>query len=137
MKEGTSKHTPTHAGVVVFRESGDGPQVLLISAKDRPTEWVLPKGHIEAGESPEAAALRELAEETGVEAEILRPLGCEQFRAKGETVVVDFFLARWLGDNTACEDRQQRWLPFADACEKTTFDEARRVLERARVALNL
>ena len=53
----------TSAGGVVFRKEGDVPLYLLI--RDSYQNWGFPKGHLEAGEQPDAAALREVAEETG------------------------------------------------------------------------
>ncbi|WP_027883454.1 NUDIX hydrolase [Meiothermus rufus] len=57
------------AGGVVFNPQG---QVLLI--RDRLGYWCFPKGHLEAGEGLERAALREVAEETGIQARLLGPL---------------------------------------------------------------
>ncbi|MDI6637676.1 MAG: NUDIX hydrolase [Bacillota bacterium] len=96
MSEPGRKHEVS-AGVVVFR----GDQVLII--KNRFGEWVLPKGKVEAGETPEAAALREVEEETGVRAEILRPAGTSEYtylsEHTGEPVdkVVYWFLGRDAG----------------------------------------
>ena len=49
----------THAGGVVFRETNGMVQYLLLQATNNSREWVLPKGHIEPGESPQYAAVRE------------------------------------------------------------------------------
>ena len=59
------------AGGVVYRQTTQGPEVALIKADGR---WSLPKGGIEKGEKPEAAALREIAEETGLPINQLRVL---------------------------------------------------------------
>jgi len=59
------------AGGVVYRQTTQGPEVVLIKADGR---WSLPKGGIEKGEKPEAAALREIAEETGLPINQLRLL---------------------------------------------------------------
>ena len=60
---------PTHAGGVVAREAGGERRYLLVRASRDPG-WVLPKGHIERGETPEQAAVREVAEEAGISIEI-------------------------------------------------------------------
>lgn len=62
------------AGGVVVLHDECGPKVLLIA--DRYGNWTLPKGHLEAGETPEMAACREIAEETGVVGQVIAPLGC-------------------------------------------------------------
>jgi len=54
---------------VVFRRTPDGPEVALIKANGR---WSFPKGNIERDETPEATALREIAEETGLPLSRLR-----------------------------------------------------------------
>ncbi len=61
------------AGGVVFRRTPAGSEFLLIRANGR---WAFPKGNIEKGETPEAAALREIAEESG-----LPPAGLRTVRA--------------------------------------------------------
>ena len=58
----------SHAGGIVFRVIGDVPEFLIVTSRSNPEHWVLPKGHIEPGESPRSAAVREVLEETGVEA---------------------------------------------------------------------
>lgn len=55
----------TSAGGVVVRRASGGPLVLLI--RDGHRNWGFPKGHIEAGEEPAAAAMREIREETGID----------------------------------------------------------------------
>lgn len=57
------------AGGVVYRRTPAGPEFLLIRANGR---WAFPKGNIEKGETPEAAGLREIAEETGLRPASLR-----------------------------------------------------------------
>ncbi|HSP56131.1 MAG TPA: NUDIX domain-containing protein [Dehalococcoidia bacterium] len=69
----------TSAGGIVFRDG----QVLLLQRTGG--EWVMPKGHIEAGESPEAAAMREVLEETGLTATVVRPAGETQYSFRRST----------------------------------------------------
>ena len=59
--------TLTHAGGIVLRGARGAREVLLVRPLARPeAPWVLPKGHIEPGEDAEAAALREVREESGI-----------------------------------------------------------------------
>jgi len=127
---------PTHGGVIVFRETATGPEVLIITAKRRADEWVLPKGRIESGEMPEETAVRELVEETGIRAKIIAPVGGESFRAGNEKVVAAFFLARLTGECRAGENRELAWLSFDAARDRLSFEEPRKLLDRARSVLD-
>ena len=57
----------THAGGIVYRRRGTIMEMLVVRARLEPHHWVLPKGHIEPGETPDACARREIREEAGVE----------------------------------------------------------------------
>ncbi len=57
-------------------------RVLLVTATRQPNLWVFPKGHIEAGETPEEAAVREVDEEAGVVATVVAPIGTLEFRER-------------------------------------------------------
>ncbi|WP_243093327.1 NUDIX hydrolase [Thermus thalpophilus] len=81
------------AGGVVFNAKRE---VLLL--RDRMGFWVFPKGHIEAGESLESAAVREVYEETGVQAVVLGPLYPTRYvNPKGIEREVHWFLMRGEG----------------------------------------
>jgi 8-oxo-dGTP diphosphatase len=64
----------THAGGVVYRIEQAKPKFLVVTARRDPQAWVLPKGHIERGETAEEAAIREVREEAGVSAVIVQQL---------------------------------------------------------------
>lgn len=75
------------AGGVIIKEEGNRPRVLLI--KDSYGHWTWPKGHIEKGESPEQAAVREISEETGQsKIEVIKRLGKQEyyFTLKGKKI---------------------------------------------------
>ena len=57
---------PTHAGGVVYSAASGDVRYLVVRATSEDEEWVLPKGHIEPGETPREAAVREVREEAGV-----------------------------------------------------------------------
>jgi 8-oxo-dGTP pyrophosphatase MutT (NUDIX family) len=119
--------------------------VLLL---DRPTrnEVRLPKGHIEDGESPAAAALRETAEESGYAAlEIVADLGMRtvEFVYKKTQYIRDeyYYLMRLRAEEMAArppaDEAQFRpvWVPLADAERQLTFEAEQDVLRRAREEL--
>lgn len=93
--------------------------------------WVLPKGHIEAGETVEAAAVREVEEEGGVRAEIVCPVGVSEHLANGRPVRTQFFLMRYQGDAAGAEDRGRAWHRYEDALRIIPFENLRRVLTQA------
>ncbi len=127
--------SPTHAGAVVFRTQDDGPRFLIVASSDARC-WVLPKGHIEPGESPEQAAGRELAEEAGVTGEILSPLTLQQFEKDTETVRVQYFLVRETGSTAAQEERETAWLTSDGAVSRLSFPDAREALRLAADAVS-
>ena len=117
----------THAGAVVFRKRDDQVLYLVVSSSDG-LNWVLPKGHIDPGETPEAAALRELEEEAGVVGEIVTPLSTRYFIKGGKDAAVQFFLVRETGSTQSIEDRTLRWEDRDAALRVLSFDEAREAL---------
>ena len=106
--------------------------------------WALPKGLVGSGESPEETALREVAEETGVEATSLGKLGDVRYvYTRGGTrifKVVSFYLLRYrrgrLGDlppALAFEVAETRWLPLDEAPGLLAYRGEREMAEKARV----
>jgi 8-oxo-dGTP pyrophosphatase MutT (NUDIX family) len=131
------------AGGVVFRYAaapgGDHRPVFLL-IRDSYQNWGFPKGHLEAGEGPECAALREVTEETGLgELAVAGQIETIDwyFRFRGRLIhkVCHFFLMRTQRAST-CPQRSEgitacRWAPFEEAVALVSYANAREVLRRA------
>ncbi len=134
----TDQHPRPTAGVVCLR----GREVLLIKRGTAPRlgQWSLPGGRIEWGETSAEAALRELAEETGVAAELLGLIdvvdGIMTSRETGEItrhyIMVDY-AARWLsGDPIAGDDAADaRFFSLEEALAIIEWDVTRKVVQEA------
>lgn len=121
---------PTHAGAVVYRRAAGRTEFLLVSARKR-DGWVFPKGHVEAGEPPRAAALREVREEAGVEGALGPALGTQEFVAGGEPVRVRWWLLEAGAEDPSPEGRSKRWVTLDEALGLVPFEEQRDLLRRA------
>lgn len=104
---------------------------LLVEARRSRGEWVLPKGHIEPGETPEAAAVREVQEEAGVRASVVARAGESKYAVDRQTVTTIFFLMQYQEEASRQEDRAIAWRPYEDALRLLRFDDTRRVLTQA------
>ena len=98
-------------GVIVRRTNGSEPELLLIH-RPRRNDWTFPKGKVEAGETDEVCALREVEEETGLlcefESELMRPVGGDA-APRNEVDAV-------------------RWVPLARAAKMLTYQRGRELL---------
>ena len=130
------------AGGVVFRDSGDL-EICLIKPTGR-TLWALPKGSLEEGETAEAAALREIREETGINGAVEATLGSIEywFLSRGENVrvhkQVHFFLVRALSGDTADHDHEveeARWFSYEAALDVMTYPNERQMLREGAALL--
>lgn len=128
---------PTHAGGVVIRGEGAALQYLIVQTKKKPHKWVLPKGHIKVGESPEQAARREVLEESGVEAVVREMLDTVEFLAPNGPVKVQFFLMDAIKEGPPREGRERQWLDFDGAIQGLKFIEAQRLICQAHVAIKI
>ncbi|BDV43933.1 hypothetical protein GURASL_28560 [Geotalea uraniireducens] len=122
---------PTHAGGVVVRSNNSTIQYLVVQTKNEPHEWVLPKGHIERGESTEQAARREVLEETGVETAVRDVLDIVEFSAPNGRVKAQFFLMEMVRESPPREGRERQWLNFNEAMDSLKFKESRRLVCQA------
>jgi 8-oxo-dGTP pyrophosphatase MutT (NUDIX family) len=128
-------------GVVVRRLRGEW-RLAAIRPAGKENVWALPKGLIGPGESAAEAAVREVAEETGVEGRLVEKLGDVRYvyTWRGERVfkVVSFFLVRYvrgrLGDVPEAfrhEVAETRWLPLSDVPRLLSYKGEREMAEKA------
>jgi 8-oxo-dGTP pyrophosphatase MutT (NUDIX family) len=121
----------SHAGGIVARTVNGEPEYLLVEASRKRGLWVLPKGHIETGETPEDAAVREVDEEAGVLATIVARAGDIEFAVDRRPVRVVFFLMRYQGESSHLPERARAWHRYDDALRLVHFDDTRCVLTQA------
>jgi ADP-ribose pyrophosphatase YjhB (NUDIX family) len=126
----------THAGAIVIRFNGK-PEFLLITTTGKSDEWTFPKGHIEQGELPENAAMREVREEAGVFTEVIKFIGTSSFTKKAEAVTVAYYLLRCKGHAERHENRSILWCDYDAALKKLSFEDARAMLISAAPLLPL
>ncbi len=105
--------------------------------------WALPKGNLDAGESPEQTAVREVREETGVSGRLVEKLGDVRYvytRRGGTRVfkVVSFYLLRAgrgrlgeIEERMRIEVAEARWLPLADAPRLLAYGGERQMAAKA------
>jgi 8-oxo-dGTP pyrophosphatase MutT (NUDIX family) len=141
-RSGRRARVETSSGGVVFRRDSTDVRFLLI--RDPYTNWGLPKGHIEGGETPEQAALREVEEETGLsELHIVAPLPTIDwyFRDRGKLVhkFCHFFLVESLGGEAVPQIDEGIteciWRPPSVAVETVSYSNAREVMRAAEQLL--
>ena len=127
--------TVEQAGAVVFKNLAD-PKILIVRAKQDPSNWIFPKGHVEPGESLKQTAVREAREEAGVISEIVSTLSpVVRFEKNNQEIRVRYFLAELRSEVRALENREKRWASPNEARKLLTHDDNRRVLESALQAI--
>jgi 8-oxo-dGTP pyrophosphatase MutT (NUDIX family) len=99
---------------------------------------VLPKGHLDEGETEEAAAIREVAEETGVIAELIEKLGDVEYtyerRGRPRNKRVGFYLFEYRSGSLEDHDHQiegARWMPLVEAARELSYPGEREIMRRA------
>jgi len=129
------------AGGVAFRLNDSKTQVAIVSVNPS-RRWQLPKGIIDAGESEEQAALREVREEAGIECELLEKIETVEYwyfaTEKGGRIryhkFVHFFLLEYISGDVRDHDHEiaeARWVSIDEAIEMLAFKSERDVVGKA------
>jgi ADP-ribose pyrophosphatase YjhB (NUDIX family) len=139
-RRGLRKVEETSAGGLVVDRTEGAPRVALIGRVDRRGRllWSLPKGHVEAGETHEDAAVREVEEETGIRGRVLAALGTIDywFVAEDRRIhkTVHHYLLEAAGGELSDEDievDEVAWVPLTELRERLAYAGERRLADTA------
>ena len=131
------------AGAVLYKESEGKIQVVIYSRKNA-SQWCLPKGKIEKGETREEAAIREVEEETGLKGQIIEHLKdiyysyVDKRRKLHLNKTVHYFLMKYSHGDINTDDSGVEdvvWIDIDEAIEKVTFENEKQALQRAKSVL--
>jgi len=139
--------TEHSAGGVVFRSPDR--RIFIGLIKDSYHKWTFPKGHLEKGETPAQAALRETHEEMGLKRlRLVAPLGSVSIKFKdrfvhvGQTVQkrIDFFLMETPASERGKPQKGEginevRWVPYRSACRLASYKNVQPIIKKAAVYL--
>jgi 8-oxo-dGTP pyrophosphatase MutT (NUDIX family) len=137
----------TSAGGLVVRQEAGVHVAAVIARRNRAgrLEWCLPKGHLEGDETPEQAAVREIAEETGIVGRIVRGLGVIDYWFTGDDrrvhkMVHHYLLGAVGGELTVEGDpdgeaEDVAWVPVLELPARLAYPNERRLAETAQVVL--
>ena len=100
--------------------------------------WSLPKGHIEEGETPEEAAIREVAEETGITSSITKSLGVIDFwfMAGGKRIhkTVHHFMFLEVGGTLLAQESEVdevSWFPLSEIVDRLAYPDEKKLIARS------
>jgi 8-oxo-dGTP diphosphatase len=122
------------AGGLLFRRRGEGSVEVVLVHRPAYDDWTFPKGKLHRGETEEAAAVREVEEETGLRAQPVRDLGTSSYHdSHGRPKTVRYWemapIEGVLGPANEIDDA--RWIPLEDAARLLTYARDRELLARA------
>jgi ADP-ribose pyrophosphatase YjhB (NUDIX family) len=125
-------------GAVVVRSDG---RVLLVQRAHPPRAgtWSLPGGHVDGGETGEAAVVREVLEETGLSVRVLAPLGAVELASEGFRYTIEEFLCGILGSSAARAGDDAADVTWSDAADRARLGVnalALEVIDRGLAALS-
>jgi 8-oxo-dGTP pyrophosphatase MutT (NUDIX family) len=134
------------AGGVVYRTNDSAAEIVIVEMVPE-MRWQLPKGIIDEGETIEQAALREVREESGIEAKLIAPIEMIEYwffaDRDGKRTrfhkFVHFFLMRFISgevDDHDDEVAEARWVPIDEALRMLEFKSEREVVEKASAMID-
>jgi 8-oxo-dGTP pyrophosphatase MutT (NUDIX family) len=141
-KEKITTMDQVSAGGVAFRWKDAKPEIAIVSVKPK-MRWQLPKGIVDEGESPQVTAVREVREEAGIDADLLKLIETIEYWYRsvkyGKPVrfhkFVHFYLMEYQSGDVANHDHEveeARWVSFDEALKMLDFKSEREVVEKAR-----
>jgi 8-oxo-dGTP diphosphatase len=107
---------------------------VLVVHRPKYDDWTLPKGKLEDGESWEQAALREVAEETGVRGEVFEEVGRTHYRdSRGREKEVRYFRMTTADEPAAQNEVDEvRWVGLGEAQSVLSYERDRELVSRLR-----
>ncbi|MDE1919086.1 MAG: NUDIX domain-containing protein [Patescibacteria group bacterium] len=121
--EQTQKDQIEKAGAIVLHHDDSARVALMYRAKEK--DWSFPNGHIEVGETPRAACMREVEEETGLKADVLSQLPDNEYLHKtGKKIVTHMYLVRSKGGNFVTEHPEDKieWVAIQEVKHRLAYD---------------
>ena len=134
--------TEKSCGAIIFRKGNIGKEFLLIQHSiSGGGHWDFPKGHVEAGETEQETALREVYEEAGLKVQLI-----EKFREEityfnkinNVNKKVVFFVGEVINPKVKCDGKEVVdfcWLDYTLALEKLTYNNAKQLLKKVDLFL--
>ena len=144
MKPATLKSLVSSGGVIFKRCDNNGIEIAMVSIRGG-NIWCLPKGAIDKGEVPEKTAIREVAEETGLNGRIIDKLGdiTYWFYIKEENTkckkTVHFYLMEYESGDTSGHDWEvdsASWIPIDEALKKASYKNEKEIIKLAKKKLS-
>ncbi|KAL7073091.1 hypothetical protein ACQ4LE_008103 [Meloidogyne hapla] len=133
------------AGLLIYRKNANIVEYLFLQASKLSHHWTPPKGHVDPGENEWQAAIREVKEESGIDANeqltIIKDFKHEMFYyVKSELKRVTYWLAKANDSNIQVtlshEHLEFRWVNYEDALDLVTREEMKEMLEKADDYIN-